>query len=105
MFTLVHKLTQFSWHTYSYHYFIQISATGTPVLARDIPGNAALLKHGHTGLLYASPEAFLEALDSLLHDSVLLNGLVTAAMDYVARYHSLQKEKDLLLRILKQAML
>ncbi|KAF5891433.1 glycosyltransferase 1 domain-containing protein 1, partial [Clarias magur] len=27
-----------------------------PVLARDIPGNAAIVRHEHSGLLYSSPE-------------------------------------------------
>lgn len=27
-----------------------------PVLARDIPGNAAVVRHEHSGLLYSSPE-------------------------------------------------
>lgn len=29
---------------------------GIPVLARDIPGNAAVVQHELTGLLYSSPQ-------------------------------------------------
>lgn len=29
---------------------------GVPVLARDIPGNAAVVQHEVTGLLYSSPQ-------------------------------------------------
>lgn len=84
---------------------LEAMALGTPVLAKDIPGNASLITHGQTGLLYASPDAFLQGLNSLLQDSQLQKGLVTAARDHVARFHSLQQEKKLLQCILQQAML
>lgn len=29
---------------------------GLPVLARDVPGNAAIVEHKVTGLLYSSPQ-------------------------------------------------
>lgn len=29
---------------------------GLPVLARDVPGNAAIVEHEVTGLLYSSPQ-------------------------------------------------
>lgn len=29
-----------------------------PVLARDIPGNAAVVQHEFTGLLYSSPQVY-----------------------------------------------
>lgn len=29
---------------------------GLPVLARDVPGNAAIVEHMVTGLLYSSPQ-------------------------------------------------
>ena len=31
-------------------------ALGVPVLARNIPGNSALIKHRETGLLFNAPE-------------------------------------------------
>lgn len=31
-------------------------ALGVPVLARNIPGNSALIKHRETGLLFNTPE-------------------------------------------------
>ena len=42
-------------------------ALGVPVLARDIPGNAALVNHGENGILYSTPaeaiSIFEEAMD------------------------------------------
>ncbi|XP_068559297.1 glycosyltransferase 1 domain-containing protein 1 isoform X3 [Cebidichthys violaceus] len=35
---------------------------GVPVLARDIPGNAAVVHHEFTGLLYSSPQMFPQVL-------------------------------------------
>lgn len=32
---------------------------GVPVLARNIPGNAAVVQHEVTGLLYSSPQVYI----------------------------------------------
>lgn len=34
---------------------------GLPVLARDIPGNAAVVQHEVTGLLYSSPQVLIKS--------------------------------------------
>ncbi|XP_071531173.1 glycosyltransferase 1 domain-containing protein 1-like [Panulirus ornatus] len=74
---------------------------GTPVLARDIPGNASLVAHGETGLVFSSPATFLQGLDALLHQPHLRASLVAAAEDRVRRHHSLERERDNFLRILQ----
>lgn len=38
--------------------FQQAMDLGVPVLARDIPGNAVIVKHEVTGLLYSSPQVY-----------------------------------------------
>lgn len=80
-------------------------STGTPVLARDIPGIASLVTHGVTGLVYSCPATFLEGLHSLLHHPHLKTSLVMAARDRVTRHHSPGREQDALLRILRRVVL
>lgn len=41
-------------------------ALGVPVLARNIPGNSALIKHRETGLLFNTPEVFTFLMCALL---------------------------------------
>lgn len=38
--------------------FQQAMNLGVPVLARDIAGNAAVVQHEFTGLLYSSPQVY-----------------------------------------------
>lgn len=83
---------------------LEAMALGTPVIARDIHGNTALVQHGHTGLVYSSPNDFIRELECLLQDSELKGRLTKAAKERVTCYHSLQQEKELLLKILKQAV-
>lgn len=45
---------------------LEAATLGIPILARKIPGNAAVVKHECNGLLYASQEEFVEAALQLL---------------------------------------
>ena len=45
---------------------------GRAVLARDIPGNAAVIEHGANGLLYSDAAGFLRAAERLVKDSAFL---------------------------------
>ncbi|XP_062890663.1 glycosyltransferase 1 domain-containing protein 1 [Mobula hypostoma] len=64
-----------------------------PVLARNIPGNRAIVKHEHTGLLYAHPQEFVELSKRLMSDSGLKRSIMTKAKDYVEKHHSRNSEK------------
>ncbi|VDL59362.1 unnamed protein product [Hymenolepis diminuta] len=48
-------------------------ALGCPVVARRIPGNADLIEHAKTGLLFDSQKELKECLESLLDDNDLRN--------------------------------
>ncbi|XP_058512618.1 glycosyltransferase 1 domain-containing protein 1 isoform X1 [Ochotona princeps] len=65
-----------------------------PVLARNIPGNAALVKHGVTGLLFSDPEEFVQLAQRLLSDPALEKELVANGKEYVRLCHSCQVERD-----------
>lgn len=50
---------------------VEAAALGRPIVARDIPGNAAVVTDGHNGLLYRDDDGFLRAMRRLLADTSL----------------------------------
>ncbi|KAJ7994153.1 hypothetical protein DPEC_G00262950 [Dallia pectoralis] len=64
-----------------------------PVVARDIPGNRALVQHEVNGLLYSSPQEFVSMSKRLLEDRELRDGLVKNGKHYVRKHHSLDHER------------
>ncbi|XP_059910962.1 glycosyltransferase 1 domain-containing protein 1 isoform X1 [Gadus macrocephalus] len=65
-----------------------------PVVARDIPGNAAVVQHEVTGLLYSSPQEFVCQSQRLLSDGELRGRLVRTAKLYVEQQHSVERERE-----------
>lgn len=74
-----------------------------PVLARNIPGNAAIIKHGETGLLFSDPQEFIALSKSLMNDPVMKKEITARAKDYVKEQHSWEGERktyrELVLRL------
>ncbi|KAK9970376.1 hypothetical protein ABG768_026323 [Culter alburnus] len=66
---------------------------GLPVLARDIPGNAAIVEHKVTGLLYSSPQEFVSMSRKLLDDRELQERLVRNGKNYITTCHNSMKER------------
>ncbi|XP_026176531.1 glycosyltransferase 1 domain-containing protein 1 isoform X2 [Mastacembelus armatus] len=67
---------------------------GVPVLARDIPGNAAVVQHEVTGLLYSSPQEFVHQSQTLLSDHELRERVVRNGKVYMEEHHSLTRERE-----------
>ncbi|XP_056274615.1 glycosyltransferase 1 domain-containing protein 1 isoform X4 [Pseudoliparis swirei] len=67
---------------------------GVPVLARDIPGNAAVVRHEVTGLLYSSPQEFVHQSQRLLSEHDLRDRLVRNGKLYVEEHHCLKRERE-----------
>lgn len=65
---------------------------GTPVLARNIAGNAALVKDGETGMLFDTPESLLAQAQRLLGDVELRRRVAVQAQAVIARQHSAEGE-------------
>ncbi|XP_044051674.1 glycosyltransferase 1 domain-containing protein 1 isoform X1 [Siniperca chuatsi] len=65
-----------------------------PVLARDIPGNAAVVQHDFTGLLYSSPQEFVHQSQRLSSDHELRERVVKNGKLYVEVHHSLKQERE-----------
>ncbi|NXT75832.1 GL1D1 protein, partial [Zapornia atra] len=64
-----------------------------PVLARNIPGNAAIIKHKETGLLFSNPQEFVVLSQSLMNDPIMEREIVSKAKDYVKKHHSWEGER------------
>ncbi|XP_064793496.1 glycosyltransferase 1 domain-containing protein 1 [Oncorhynchus masou masou] len=65
-----------------------------PVVARDIPGNTAVVQHEVTGLLYSSPQEFVRVSQRLLVDGELRERVVANGKRYVEEHHSLDNERE-----------
>lgn len=72
-----------------------------PVLARNIPGNAAVVQHGVTGLLFNDPQEFLQLAKQLVRDPALEKELVGHGKEYVTRCHSWRGERDTYQRLVQ----
>ncbi|XP_019718400.1 glycosyltransferase 1 domain-containing protein 1 isoform X3 [Hippocampus comes] len=73
---------------------------GLPVVARDIPGNKAVVQHEVTGLLYSSPQEFVHQSQRLLSDHELRARLIRNGKVYVVKHHSLKQERETYLRLM-----
>uniref|UniRef100_A0A3B4A3A3 Glycosyl transferase family 1 domain-containing protein n=1 Tax=Periophthalmus magnuspinnatus TaxID=409849 RepID=A0A3B4A3A3_9GOBI len=67
---------------------------GVPVVVRDIPGNTAIVEHEITGLLYSSPQDFVDQSQRLLSDPELRERLVRNGKVYVEEHHSMKQERE-----------
>ncbi|MCX5612999.1 MULTISPECIES: glycosyltransferase [unclassified Streptomyces] len=65
---------------------------GTPVIARDIPGNTCLVADGITGLLFHSPDEFRKQAQRLLEDRSLAATLAGNARRMIDSRHGLPAE-------------
>ncbi|KAM4615957.1 glycosyltransferase 1 domain-containing protein 1 isoform 2-T2 [Polymixia lowei] len=74
---------------------------GVPVVARDIPGNAALVQHEVNGLLYSSPQEFVHQSQRLLSDGELRERVVRNGKLYVEERHGLTRERKTYQRLVE----
>ncbi|EOD16643.1 hypothetical protein EMIHUDRAFT_459110 [Emiliania huxleyi CCMP1516] len=84
---------------------LEAFAVGTPVLARRNAGNASLVTHGESGLLFTTPDAAVALAQSLLDDRILAGRLAHCARGVVARGHSEAAERAAYAEVLRRAEL
>nr|XP_020644553.1 glycosyltransferase 1 domain-containing protein 1 isoform X2 [Pogona vitticeps] len=65
-----------------------------PVLARNIPGNAAIITHEVTGFLYSTPQEFIQLSQRLAADPSLRREIVTRGKEYIAKHHLWEHERE-----------
>ncbi|KAH9525558.1 Glycosyltransferase 1 domain-containing protein 1 [Bulinus truncatus] len=66
---------------------------GIPVLARNIPGNKAIIEDGVTGFLFDSAQSFLEKAEYLIQSPETCVALTKTAKDHVYTHHNLEDER------------
>eukprot|EP00658_Telonema_sp_P-2_P049000 TRINITY_DN3725_c0_g5_i2.p1 TRINITY_DN3725_c0_g5~~TRINITY_DN3725_c0_g5_i2.p1 ORF type:complete len:293 (+),score=67.30 TRINITY_DN3725_c0_g5_i2:108-986(+) len=74
----------------------------TPVLARDIPGNAALIEHGVTGLLFKTPAGLAECFELLMTSD--RECMAASAQRFFLENHSLDREAREYTRLVRSAI-
>ena len=67
---------------------LEAMAIGVPVIARNIPGNQAIITDNKTGMLFSTPEEFVGKAGRLLNDAELFKKLAISAYSYVIHYHN-----------------
>ncbi|XP_077996398.1 glycosyltransferase 1 domain-containing protein 1-like [Glandiceps talaboti] len=72
---------------------LEAMMSGVPVIVRDIPVNAAIVKHNSSGLLFNTPQEFIKQAERLVDSEELCQHLVSNAKEYVTHEHSLATEK------------
>lgn len=74
---------------------------GTAVVARRNAGNESLVLHGHTGLLYDSPDELVHWIRALLSSPSLRRRIVRTAREIVRDVHGTARERDAYLEIVE----
>ncbi|KAA6212722.1 alpha/beta fold hydrolase [Streptomyces albofaciens JCM 4342] len=64
-----------------------------PVLVRDIPGNACLVEHDDTGLVFATPGEFREQAQRLVSDPARAERLGQRGQDFARKFHGVGEER------------
>jgi glycosyltransferase involved in cell wall biosynthesis len=78
---------------------LEAMALGTPVVARRNAGNESVVAHGHTGLLYDSPNELVHWVSALARSGGLRSRIAATARARIASHHSATHERDAYLDI------
>ncbi|XP_038059189.1 glycosyltransferase 1 domain-containing protein 1-like [Patiria miniata] len=73
-----------------------------PVIARNIPGNRTLITHRQTGLLYDTPEEFINLAEDLLTSPGQHAAITRQAKEFVDAHHSPQSERTTYVSLVKR---
>jgi len=73
---------------------LEAMALGVPVLARDIPGNRAIVSDGKTGMLFATPNAFIAKAMNLHSDHALRERVIAGAHTMIRTAFSPEREAN-----------
>eukprot|EP00111_Clytia_hemisphaerica_P006553 TCONS_00018973-protein len=73
----------------------------TPVVVRNNRGNASIVQHQSTGLLFQHPQDFREQANLLLENSTLRRNLIQNAQDFIESNHNPDVERSTYHEIIK----
>eukprot|EP01027_Heterolobosea_sp_BB2_P007458 GEZU01011099.1.p1 GENE.GEZU01011099.1~~GEZU01011099.1.p1 ORF type:complete len:493 (-),score=83.88 GEZU01011099.1:536-2014(-) len=85
---------------------LEAMALGVPVITRNIEGNAAIVQHDKTGMLFSSPDEFLTIAKQLLspEGASKRQALALEAQRYVSARHSMDAERNAYMKVIEDAM-
>lgn len=72
---------------------LESMALGTPVIARNIPGNACFIQDNVTGMLFTTPKEFEEKASLLLTDASLRTAIIRHAKSDIRIHHTMEQER------------
>ncbi len=75
---------------------LEAMAAAKPVIARNVPGNRSLIRHGETGWLFSDPTELRELLRGLAGTTATLQSVGQAAREGVTHRFSAHREADAL---------
>lgn len=79
---------------------LEAMALRVPILARAVPGNLELVRHGSTGLLFTTPAEAVQQAKDLARQSDLRKSLTDRGLLYLNMHHSVERERDVLVEAL-----
>lgn len=79
---------------------LEAMSQSRPVLVRRNQGNCSIVQDRDTGLLYDTPQEFIEKAEELLEDRALYTSLTKNALDYVQKNHSVESEEKAYLHVI-----
>ncbi len=78
---------------------LEAMAHELPVIVSDNQGNRSIVSHQETGLVYNTPDEFLDYTEQIMNNNELRQMLGKNAKDFVDQHHNSQKEAKHLLNI------
>ena len=83
---------------------LEAMVMGKPVLARDVPGNRSLIRHGETGWLFQDGEELCRLISQLMAHPTLRTTVAAQAQQHVLAQYSPQREADLLTQLYRSLL-
>ena len=83
---------------------LEAMACNIPVAARDIEGNACLVQHMQTGVLFETPAEFVAMTEMILKEATVRAKCVTAAREMIRRNHTPAAEREAYHRVVSAAL-
>ncbi|XP_060586838.1 glycosyltransferase 1 domain-containing protein 1-like [Ruditapes philippinarum] len=73
---------------------LEAMALKTLVIARNIPGNTAVVDDGQNGIVFDTPENFIEKVENLLEAPEIIKRITEEAFNYISNKHSVANEEN-----------
>jgi glycosyltransferase involved in cell wall biosynthesis len=83
---------------------LEAMVMGKPVLARDVPGNRSLIRHGETGWLFQDGEELRRLISLLMAHPTLRDTVAAQAQQHVLAQYSPQREAALLAQLYRSLL-